>query len=157
MHFDYAIQKLLKKEGGYVDHPADPGGRTNFGISQRSYPHLDIKHLTEDQAKEIYHRDYWQPCNLDMICDQDLAAEILSLVVNIGPARAITLLQQTINRISPNHIDIDGRLGPGTAEAVNQFPHKSWLLAEFKLDILRWYTEHSKSVFIKGLNRRILG
>ena len=44
---------------GYVNDPKDPGGETNYGISKRAYPDVDIKNLTEDGAKDIYKRDYW--------------------------------------------------------------------------------------------------
>ena len=51
--FLLAIEEVLKNEGGYVNHPSDPGGATNFGITQRTYPRLNIRTLTVDQAKEI--------------------------------------------------------------------------------------------------------
>lgn len=52
-------------EGGYVDNPDDPGGATNFGISQKSFPHIDIKTLTIDDAMIIYKNQYWTPLQLD--------------------------------------------------------------------------------------------
>ena len=55
------IMSTLEVEGGLVDHPNDPGGLTNHGISQRAYPNLDIRALTREQAIAIYHRDYWLP------------------------------------------------------------------------------------------------
>ncbi|HPC92900.1 MAG TPA: glycosyl hydrolase 108 family protein [Myxococcota bacterium] len=58
--FDRAIHFVLAQEGGFVDDPRDPGGRTNFGISQRAYPDLDIASLTKQQATEIYREDYWK-------------------------------------------------------------------------------------------------
>jgi lysozyme family protein len=65
--FDRALPIVLRFEGGYVDHPSDPGGETKFGISKRSYPHLDIKALTKEQAGDIYHRDYWTPLKCDAL------------------------------------------------------------------------------------------
>lgn len=59
--FYSAVSFTLKWEGGYSNNPADPGGETNFGISKRSYPMLDIKNLTIEQAKAIYYLDYWLP------------------------------------------------------------------------------------------------
>ena len=58
--FDLAIPIVLENEGGYVNDPADPGGETKYGISKRSYPALDIKNLTVEQATAIYLRDFWQ-------------------------------------------------------------------------------------------------
>jgi Glycosyl hydrolase 108 len=59
--FEKAVRFTLSWEGGYVSNPNDPGGETKYGISKRAYPHLDIKNLTLDQAKEIYYQDYWLP------------------------------------------------------------------------------------------------
>ena len=58
MTFDQAFQKLIGHEGGFVDHPSDPGGATKYGISKRSYPGEDIPGLTLDRAKTIYRRDF---------------------------------------------------------------------------------------------------
>jgi len=52
-------RSILRHEGGYVNNPNDPGGETKYGISKRSYPNVDIKNLTPEQALEIYHRDFW--------------------------------------------------------------------------------------------------
>ena len=49
-HFDEAIKVVLAHEGGYVNHPKDPGGETNHGITKRDYPHLNIKELTKEEA-----------------------------------------------------------------------------------------------------------
>ena len=53
MTFEEAVKSVLKHEGGYVNDPKDPGGETNFGISKRAFPDLDIKNLTEEDAIEI--------------------------------------------------------------------------------------------------------
>jgi len=57
-NFERCIAFVLRHEGGYVNDPRDPGGETKYGISKRAYPGLDIKNLTEEQAKEIYRQDY---------------------------------------------------------------------------------------------------
>lgn len=63
--FEMAINFVLPQEGGYVNDPKDPGGETNFGISKRKYPDVDIKNLTDLAAVAIYRRDYWDRNNLD--------------------------------------------------------------------------------------------
>lgn len=63
--FHRCLQIILAEEGGLVNHPRDPGKLTNFGISQRGYPDLDIAHLTREQAIAIYRRDYWNPIKGD--------------------------------------------------------------------------------------------
>ena len=57
--WEAAIASVLKHEGGYVHHESDPGGETNWGISKRSHPDLDIKNLTREQAISIYRDTYW--------------------------------------------------------------------------------------------------
>ncbi|WP_392434927.1 glycoside hydrolase family 108 protein [Yersinia sp. HM-2024] len=57
--FIHAIDYMLAAEGGYVNDPTDKGGETKYGISKRSYPNLNIAALTQEQATEIYFRDYW--------------------------------------------------------------------------------------------------
>ena len=61
--FERAFKKTMVLEGGgeYVDNPNDPGGETRWGISKRANPDVDIKNLTEEQAKEIYRERYWKP------------------------------------------------------------------------------------------------
>lgn len=63
--FDVAFDRVISAEGGYVNNPADPGGETQWGISKRAYPNVDIKALTRDDAKAIYRRDYWDALSLD--------------------------------------------------------------------------------------------
>jgi lysozyme family protein len=108
--FNIAIVPLLENEGGYVNDPADPGGETNFGISKRSYPEVDIKNLTADQAKEIYLRDFWR---YDGITDQELANKLLDIGVNQGTIIAVEMLQKVIG------VPADGKLGPRTLAAAN--------------------------------------
>lgn len=84
--FDKLISFVLEEEGGYVNHPSDPGGETKFGISKRSYPNVDIKNLTKPQAIEIYRKDYWKDEweKLGM----PLAMCMLDTSVNMGKSRA---------------------------------------------------------------------
>ena len=67
--FDEIIEGVLKHEGGYVNDPTDLGGETNFGITKRFYPDVDIKNLTEEGAKEIYKKDYWDKNKVDDLPD----------------------------------------------------------------------------------------
>jgi len=67
MNFDHAVEIILRYEGGYVNDPYDPGGETNFGISKRSNPGVDIKNLTRESAKEIYRIAYWNPLRAEVM------------------------------------------------------------------------------------------
>lgn len=80
-----AIDLVLRHEGGLVNDPQDPGGVTNFGISKRSYPDLDIPNLSRAQAGSIYQRDFWTP-TMAAQSDQRLANTMLDCRVNQGPA-----------------------------------------------------------------------
>jgi len=88
-----AIERLLTREGGYVNDPVDRGGETNFGISKRSYPDLDIAKLTKDQAADIYKRDYWDAIGADRLPEgtREIAFDA---AVNHGVGRTQQLLQE---------------------------------------------------------------
>lgn len=95
-NFDFAFSFILRWEGGYVNDPNDPGGETKFGISKRSYPQLDIKNLTEEQAKTIYRRDFWERCGChEMPWPMDVV--VFDTAVNCGPARALRWFKQAQN------------------------------------------------------------
>lgn len=85
--FDKAFDFIMKWEGGYVNHPKDPGGETKFGISKKSYPNLDIKNLTLEQAKEIYRVDYWVASGADKM-EWPMSLVVFDTAVNMGVSRA---------------------------------------------------------------------
>ena len=85
--FEKAVNFVLKWEGGYSNTPNDPGGETKYGISKRSYPDVDIKNLTLEQAKEIYRRDFWRAGGCDNL-EFPLDAVVLDTAVNCGVERA---------------------------------------------------------------------
>ena len=137
--FSRVLDKILKHEGGYVLDPGDPGGETKFGISKRSYPQLDILHLTREEAIAIYRRDWWERHGYEMIADEDLAVKVFDFAVNMGATRAHKILQEALNRTSPAELSVDGLLGPLSMEAVNNHPNPPLLLAELKLGAIAFY------------------
>lgn len=74
-----------------MNDPHDPGGETNFGISKRSYPNLDIRNLTADDAVRIYRQDYWLPAGCDKL-PAPLALLVFDTAVNMGLGAAAKLL-----------------------------------------------------------------
>ena len=122
-NFDRIIPMLLAAEGGakITEDPADPGGLTKYGISQRAYPNQNISDLTEERAKELYKRDYWDKVNGDLIPDDRLAYFVLDMAVNMGVGVACHELQAAINRLSESGKKIaeDGRIGGETLRALN--------------------------------------
>lgn len=158
--FRRAMEKLLGLEGGYSDHAADHGGRTKYGISQRSYPLVNIAALTVDDAMQIYHRDYWTPLHLDEFVSEELASAVFDMGVNAGIGRAAKILQTAANKIG-KALDVDGEIGRGTIAAVNTIPEEL-LLDEFRIECCRFYdrivaNDPTQAVFLKGWKRRIYG
>lgn len=109
--FDEFIERLLSHEGGYVNHPSDPGGETQWGISKRSYPSVNIKTLTRAEAKEIYRRDFWVKSGADKMAPA-VAFNVLDGAVNSGISRSIRWLQEAAG------VTADGVYGPASAAAV---------------------------------------
>jgi len=114
--FNEIIEVVLEHEGGYVNDPDDLGGETKYGITKRFYPDVDIKNLTKEQAKTIYHQDYWRPGKCDDVPPQ-LRHIYFDMCVNFGISGAIKVLQETANGKGAN-IDVDGKIGPNTIKAI---------------------------------------
>lgn len=114
------LEAILRREGGYVDHPADKGGPTNFGITQavlgqyrgRPASVLDVKTLSRDEAKEIYRKLYVAP--FDFVGDPALNHLLVDSGVNHGVKRAIQWLQAAVG-VTP-----DGVVGPLTRDALRR-------------------------------------
>lgn len=95
-NWEKAVEFILSKEGGYVNDPKDPGGETNFGISKRKFPEIDIKSLTRESAKELYKRVYWVGNNLDSYSWPYSAACLDSYVQHL-PSVASRMIQESNN------------------------------------------------------------
>ena len=115
--FNKIVEVVLKHEGGYVNDPNDLGGETNFGITKRFYPDVDIKNLTKEQAKKIYNQDYWRPAKCDEVPNH-LKHIYFDMCVNFGRSGAVKVLQRTANAKNRDKIDVDGGIGPATLKAV---------------------------------------
>jgi len=98
-------------EGGYSNDPEDPGGETNWGISKRSYPAVDIKALTRNGAKAIYLSDFWCRGKMDEF-DDAIAFQAFDNAVNMGIETSIRMVQRAAG------VADDGHIGPLTIAAV---------------------------------------
>jgi lysozyme family protein len=121
--FPLFIDRLLSHEGGYTNDARDPGnwtgGRvgvgqlkgTKFGIAANTYPNLDIKNLTRDQAIAIYRRDFWAAAKCDKLAPV-VAFQLLDGAVNSGIAQATRWLQRAVK------VADDGMIGAMTLAAI---------------------------------------
>jgi lysozyme family protein len=151
--FDY----LMYHEGGYVKDPKDAGGETKFGISKRSYPHLNIKDLTQDQAKKIYFCDFWMKAKCEQIDDKNIATKFFDLAVHTGIPQAIKLIQRAL-RAAGTPVAEDGIIGPVTLAAINKTDPTD-LLAALKSEAAGYYrlianANPSQQWFIDGWLQR---
>ena len=103
MERDRLIETVIAREGGFVDHPADRGGPTNWGISEgvarANGFNGAMRDLSRTQAAAIYHARYWDAPGLDAIAAiaPKLAAEMFDTGVNMGPATAIGFVRRALN------------------------------------------------------------
>ncbi len=152
MNFDQAFHTLLGSEGGFVDHPADPGGATMWGVTERvaranGYTG-SMRALPVDVAKAIYRREYWDAVKADEMPDAVRYA-LFDGAVNSGVSQSVKWLQRALG------VTADGVIGPKTiaaAKAANGDRLKSAMLGarlQFMTDLATWPS------FGKGWARRI--
>lgn len=140
--FGAAAAFLLPLEGGFVDHPSDPGGATHYGVSlrflQKEYglafdldhdgdvDGADVRLLSRADAERIYREKWWERYGYGSVADQEIANRLLSFAVNAGHAQAVKLLQRACRACGWTLKD-DGVLGPATLKAVNTVRPESLL------------------------------
>lgn len=179
--FKKAIAHTQAAEGGYVDHPNDHGGATNYGVSLRLMQTLgskwdlngdgkidaaDIKLLTPEHAQEIFKDVFWTPNKYDMISNQAIATKVFDLAVNAGSSRANKLLQEAINYAYPDaNIVADGKIGSKTINALEHITvaqkRSVDFIAVFSSVIARFYLQlcdnnRTQLSFIRGWCKRAL-
>jgi lysozyme family protein len=126
------LEELLEREGGYVNHPADRGGPTKFGITEavaRANGFAGaMRDLPRDEALAIYRRLYWLRPGFNSVAARAprVAAELFDTGVNMGPGVAATFLQRALTALNRNGADYadlvpDGRIGKSTLAALDSF------------------------------------
>ena len=166
--FDLAIPTIIKHEGGFVDHPKDPGGATNWGVSLRylrSLGHIgdfdsdgdidadDIRQMPKEFALKLYREQWWDKNHYFRIVDQALATKVFDLAINMGSKQAHKLLQRACWMLGQKITD-DGVLGNISFKAINALDAKK-LLIEFKRLAIQFYKLLNKPEFIKGWLARV--
>jgi lysozyme family protein len=155
-NFNRSLLLLLKHEGGYVNHPSDPGGMTNLGVTAKVWEswvghpvdEKQMRALTPDDVAPLYKRKYWDACRADeLVSGLDYA--VFDCAVNSGVGRSVKLLQGCVG------VTADGGIGPTTMAAVKQVA-TTGLIEDFcdaRLNFLR--TLSTWPTFGKGWERRV--
>lgn len=124
-NYDRSLKEVLKSEGGYTNDPSDPGGPTNFGITIHDYrayinPHgtaEDVRHMTVDQAAQIYKTKYW-----DAVHGDDLPSGVDYCVFDYGVNSGVARANHVLHEVGPNIDTIcDERLR--FLHSLHTFPH----------------------------------
>lgn len=117
-NYDKCLKAILHHEGGYVNHPKDPGGETNLGVTKRVYIEhggtKDMKELTVEDVAPIYKKGYWDKMKGDDL-PGGLDLCVFDFGVNAGPGRSAKYLQTMIGTVA------DGGIGPNTLKAVEAY------------------------------------
>jgi lysozyme family protein len=157
-NFDACLTLLLAHEGGYVNHPQDPGGMTNLGVTKRVWEEWtghevdekQMRALTPELVAPLYKRKYWDACRSDdLVSGVDYA--VFDVAVNSGAGRAIKFLQSCVG------VDADGGFGPRTLAAVKVAEQDPKRLIELycakRLEFLQ--SLKTFETFGKGWSRRV--
>lgn len=155
-NFQKALDAVLHHEGGFVNHPADPGGMTNLGCTKKVWEEWvghpvdekTMRALTPGDVAPLYKRKYWDAVKGDELPD-GVDYIVFDTAINSGPGRAIKFLQGCVGT------DMDGALGPKTLAAVKAADPKKLVedyakrRLSFLQDLPTWAT------FGKGWGRRV--
>lgn len=156
-NFGNSLDAVLMHEGGYVDHPADPGGATNKGITWRTYnawrdsvgrPPADVRDISDTEVSAIYKAQYWNAVLGDML-PSGVDYAVFDFAVNSGPARAVKFVQRIVGA------DADGQMGRITLEAIRKVD-PTFLIERLCDERLAWLKRlRTWSTFGRGWARRV--
>jgi|TARA_X000001382_G_scaffold41565_1_gene27951 lysozyme family protein len=150
-NFDECLKMLLHHEGGYVNHPKDPGGETNLGVTKRVYEKWggtkDMKDLTVEDVAPIYKKNYWNRCKCDDL-ESGVDWVVFDWAVNSGTGRSAKAIQKICGASQ------DGAIGPKTL-ALIKTQDTEYVIEEFG-KIRQNFYESLKTfdTFGKGWTRR---
>jgi lysozyme family protein len=157
-NFTRALSLVLKHEGGWSDHPADPGGATMKGVTLANFRRYvepnatkdDLRRITDAQVASVYRRFYWDAVHGAELPD-GVDYAVFDFAVNSGPGRAIKYLQGVVGVVQ------DGRIGPATLAAVRAKPHAAVIhdLCDRRMAFLRGLKTFV--TFGKGWSSRVAG
>ena len=155
-NWDSSFAAVLKHEGGYVNNPRDPGGRTNLGVTQRAWEaylnrdvtEIEMRGLTPEAVKPFYKTMYWDKIKGDQLpAGVDYAT--YDLAVNSGTRRATKYLQEIAG------VFADGIIGPKSIDAIEALDPEQTVevLCDMRLNFLKRLTTFD--TFGKGWSARV--
>lgn len=154
-NFDKCLTMLLKHEGGFVDHPKDPGGMTNLGVTKAVYDkwigrkstEAEMRGLTQDDVAPIYKKNYWDRCKCDQL-PSGADWSVFDWAVNSGTGRASKAMQKIVGAKQ------DGAIGPKTLQMIAN--EKAEFLVEKMYDQRQSFYEklNTFETFGRGWTRR---
>ena len=155
--FKVFFDRLMEHEGGYINHPSDPGGETMWGVTKRvaranGYTG-SMRQLPKATAQAIAHKDYWQVVRGDDLPD-DVAWQVFDAAYNHGNRQAIKFLQRAVGITGK---DVDGIIGSQTLSAVKCMD-SDCIVMLFIAERLEFFTNlRTWQTFGKGWARRVAG
>lgn len=172
--FQKAHTFTAKWEGGLCDHPNDPGGITNFGVSLRWLRSLgydlgdvdgdgdidadDVRALTPDDAARLFRQKFWEPYGLSQL-SQAVATAYYDAAVNTGTAQATRIAQRACNEVFGSGLVVDGKFGPKTRHALKDGASfelvDAMLSGRDKFYIQLANQKPSLACFLKGWRNRV--
>ena len=155
-NYDKCLETILHHEGGYVNHPKDPGGETNLGVTKRVYlehgGQKDMKDLLVEDVAPIYKKGYWDKMKGDEL-PNGLDLCVFDFGVNAGPGRSAKFLQTMIGTVA------DGGIGPNTLKKLGEYVEKHGIgqcIEDFQGARQTYYENLSTfATFGKGWTRRV--
>jgi lysozyme family protein len=156
-NFETSLALVLEHEGGYVNHPKDPGGATNFGVTQAVYsayrktqgkPNQSVKFITTAETRAIYKFQYWDRVRGDLM-PLGLDYAVFDFAVNSGVGRASKYLQAVLG------VAQDGQIGARTLAAIQSPKATIFALCARRMSFLR--NLGTFLTFGKGWTRRVTG
>lgn len=156
-NYDVSLIAVLKHEGGFVDHPRDPGGATNQGVTQAVYddwredhqlPKQSVRDISAVEVMALYKTQYWNRVKGDEL-PSGVDYAVFDFAVNSGTHRAARYLQEAVG------VGIDGQIGPVTLAAVKAIPAQDLVTAicDARMAFLRRLGTFD--TFGKGWTRRV--
>ncbi len=172
MNIDQIISDIIRREGGFVNHPNDKGGPTKYGITKHALAEYfnrdiaditieDVRGVTKELAADIYEEKYWRKPKIDRLPKQ-VQPFLLDSSVNHGPDDPILFVQRVCNGAEIADLAIDGVAGPATRKAAHDAQEimGDWFLKALIEERSNYYKrivaeDATQAVFLEGWLARL--